>query len=206
MTARIPPRERLLAVARELFARHGYDGLSVRDLTARAKVNLGAVTYHFGSKEALYHAALESMARPFAETVAEVARTAPGNAVDRVEAVVRAVLEHLSRHPGTPRCLLRELTSERPLAPPVAALMKANAGSLMHLIADGQREGTIRAGDPALLALSVMSQPFYFRVASRLIEPALDVDESRPDVRARVVEHVVEGVRRTIANIPKVVT
>ena len=74
-------KKRLLAVAKELFARYGYDAVSVRDITSRAKANLGAITYHFGSKEALYHAALESMAGPFGARIAELAAAIyPGSA------------------------------------------------------------------------------------------------------------------------------
>jgi AcrR family transcriptional regulator len=51
--------ESLLDAGQRLFAERGYDASSVRDLTAAASANLGAVTYHFGSKEALYHAVLE---------------------------------------------------------------------------------------------------------------------------------------------------
>ena len=36
MNASDPARERLLAVAEELFTRHGFDAVSVRDLTSRA--------------------------------------------------------------------------------------------------------------------------------------------------------------------------
>jgi AcrR family transcriptional regulator len=46
-------RERILGVAEALFARHGFDGASLRQVTAAAKVNLAAVNYHFGSKESL---------------------------------------------------------------------------------------------------------------------------------------------------------
>ncbi len=48
--------ERLLEVAAALFARYGFDGLSVRQITTAANVNLAAVSYHFGSKEGLFHA------------------------------------------------------------------------------------------------------------------------------------------------------
>ena len=43
-------KSRLLRVAERLFAEHGFDGVSVRQLTAAAGVNLAAVNYHFGSK------------------------------------------------------------------------------------------------------------------------------------------------------------
>jgi len=46
-------RERILGVAEALFARHGFAGASLRQVTAGAKVNLAAVNYHFGSKEGL---------------------------------------------------------------------------------------------------------------------------------------------------------
>ncbi|RZA13604.1 MAG: TetR/AcrR family transcriptional regulator, partial [Lysobacteraceae bacterium] len=39
----------LLDTAEELFARRGYNGASIRDITAAAGANLGAVTYHFGT-------------------------------------------------------------------------------------------------------------------------------------------------------------
>ncbi len=46
-------KERILGAAEELFARNGFAGASLRELTATAKVNLAAVNYHFGSKDNL---------------------------------------------------------------------------------------------------------------------------------------------------------
>jgi len=46
-------RERILDVAERLFMAHGYEGTSMRMITSAAEVNLAAVNYHFGSKEAL---------------------------------------------------------------------------------------------------------------------------------------------------------
>jgi len=47
-------RERLLDAAEELFARKGYSGTSVREITTAAGSNLAAVNYHFGGKRNLY--------------------------------------------------------------------------------------------------------------------------------------------------------
>ena len=49
----IPTKQRILAAAEELFAQHGFDGASLRQVTASAGVNLAAVNYHFGSKSQL---------------------------------------------------------------------------------------------------------------------------------------------------------
>ena len=57
-------RERILDVAERLFADSGFASTSLRDITAEAGVNLAAVNYHFGSKEALLGAILERRIRP----------------------------------------------------------------------------------------------------------------------------------------------
>lgn len=43
----------VFAAAERLFALHGFQNVSVRDITADAGVNLASVNYHFGSKDAL---------------------------------------------------------------------------------------------------------------------------------------------------------
>lgn len=57
-------RERILDAAEHLFADRGFDGASIRDVTAEAGVNLAAVHYHFGSKEDLLRAVLERVVLP----------------------------------------------------------------------------------------------------------------------------------------------
>lgn len=53
-------RWRILNAAVQVFAERGFDGASVRDLTERAGVNIAAINYYFGGKEALYLRAVEA--------------------------------------------------------------------------------------------------------------------------------------------------
>jgi AcrR family transcriptional regulator len=54
---------KVLSAAEILFAEKGHEKASLRELTARAGVNLAAVNYHFGSKEGLAEAVFESLSR-----------------------------------------------------------------------------------------------------------------------------------------------
>lgn len=56
--------DRLLDTAERLFAERGFDGTSVRDITAAASVNQAAIHYHFGSKEAVLRAATDRVVGP----------------------------------------------------------------------------------------------------------------------------------------------
>lgn len=49
----------ILDAAEELFAGHGYDGVSTRAITELAGVRLNLLSYHFGSKERLFQAVID---------------------------------------------------------------------------------------------------------------------------------------------------
>lgn len=79
----------LLDAARELFTERGFDATTVRDIAARAGVNQALLFRYFGSKDALFEAAMES---PGFRLIAE---TPP-------EQLVAAVLDRLLA-PDAPR-------------------------------------------------------------------------------------------------------
>ncbi len=54
----------ILDAAEELFAKKGFHGASMRNITASAGANLSSVNYHFGSKEALLEAVFERRLLP----------------------------------------------------------------------------------------------------------------------------------------------
>jgi AcrR family transcriptional regulator len=49
----VETRRKILTTAESLFAEHGLTGVSLRQITARAGVNLAAVNYHYYDKETL---------------------------------------------------------------------------------------------------------------------------------------------------------
>lgn len=51
--AQAATKQAVFNAAERLFALHGFQNVSVRDITAEAGVNLASVNYHFGSKDAL---------------------------------------------------------------------------------------------------------------------------------------------------------
>ncbi|MFQ5736478.1 MAG: TetR/AcrR family transcriptional regulator [Thermodesulfobacteriota bacterium] len=57
-------KEKILDTAERLFSESGYHSTSLRAITGAAEVNLAAVNYHFGSKEALLEAVIERRLTP----------------------------------------------------------------------------------------------------------------------------------------------
>lgn len=188
----------LLESARQLFAERGYDGTSIRAITRRAEANLGAVTYHFGSKEALYHAVIASKLAPLQERV-DAAAAVSGATLDRIVSVVGALFDHYADDPALPRLILQQIASGRAAPPPARAWIRHLAGLLSRLVRTGQAEGAIRAGDPLFLALGVVPPALFVHLIRRPLEESLELSVDDPETRAAMREHVVEGARAMLA-------
>ena len=191
------PRERLIEAARQLFASAGYDATSVRDITSRAHANLGAITYHFGSKEALYHAVIERFAVPIADRIAAIS-TETGPPLERLAKCVRAFMEHIWAHPEMPRLIMRELASDRPLPEPVARVIRRNLESFGRILREGQADGTVRQGEPHLMALSIAGQPLFLGIAAKAVRQVVGADPSDPAVRSMIADYLVGNIKRVL--------
>jgi AcrR family transcriptional regulator len=60
--AQSEPPARLLAAARDAFAQHGYAGVNIADICAEAEMATGSFYRHFQSKDAIFVAAVRSVA------------------------------------------------------------------------------------------------------------------------------------------------
>lgn len=119
-------RDRILDTGERLFAAHGFDGTSLRQITEAAGVNLAAVNYHFGSKEELYTQVFVRRIVPINARRMEMLDTAVKAAEGRAVAVraifesfARPVFEMADRAPGFLRLLARNVGAPPAFMAPV---------------------------------------------------------------------------------------
>lgn len=192
----------LLEAARDLFANRGYDGASIRAITDRAGANLGAVNYHFGSKEALYDRVIETFLAPLRERVVEAAATdAPP--LDRIEAILRTDFEHCVQEPAMPRLILQQIASGRLPPPPARAWIRQALGILGDLIQTGQADGTIRAGDPRFMALSAIAPILFVHLLRGPLHDAIGLDLDDRRAREALLDQLLASVRGGLAAPPE---
>jgi len=197
MNEPLPTRDKLIETGRKLFSRNGFSGTTIRDVTAEAGANLGAITYHFGSKEGLYRAVIESFIDPMRERF-DAAVNTPGTVLDRIEAGVRALAEQFQENPDNAPLVMHELARGGPLPEPVQAWVAHALGTFGRLVAEGQAEGTVAAGNPVLTAASLIAQPFFFAVTRRPRERTPGIREAFPGP-AEITDHLCAFIRRSLA-------
>jgi AcrR family transcriptional regulator len=94
---RIPPRERILAVAMELFYRHGIRAVGVEAIAEAAGTNKMTLYRHFASKDELVAEYLRRLADKASATWGRLAVEHPGNP----RAQLRGWLQQMAAHVGS---------------------------------------------------------------------------------------------------------
>jgi AcrR family transcriptional regulator len=189
--------ETLVSVARGIFARHGYDGASVRTITAGAGANLGAITYHFGSKRDLYDRVVESVLLPLAERLEAAARggDSGGDVLERAAQVVRAYFDYVAENPDLPQLMLQELVQASAPSDAVATPLKRVHAALTALVEEGQRQGVVRDGPPRALGIFIVSVPVHLALLQRSLQQHLVLDLAAKESRRQVMESAVAFVK-----------
>jgi AcrR family transcriptional regulator len=111
-------RDRLIRAAARLFAEHGFDGVSVRQIAAAAEANSALVGYYFRGKEGLLFEVYRALSEPLTEErmrrleACSARGTAP--ALEQViEAFVRPALDATTGQEGQVFTRLRAMLAGR---------------------------------------------------------------------------------------------
>lgn|SRR5215218_3805038 len=134
-------RQRLLDATRSLLAEHGEDGVTLRDITHAAGANVAAVSYHFGSKEALCRATCEqAISQLIDEQLHALGELGDDASLEEVAAAwTRPVIKAVSDPPGETQCFMRIVARLVADPPPelrewmTSAIARADAELLRHL-------------------------------------------------------------------------
>lgn len=113
-TEKIDKSRHLLEVAERLFAQHGYEAVSIRQLAAEAGMNVAMVSYYFGSKEKLFEALIADKFPRTGERLEELARSSL-SPWEKLSQTVDLYVEKCFSGRNFHRIVMREISlSQRP--------------------------------------------------------------------------------------------
>jgi len=185
----IETRERLVGAALKVFASHGFEGATTREIASRAGVALAALPYHFTTKEALWKAAADrifGLLQEHFETHRRSMETP--DAQSRLRVLLREFVVFAAKHPELHRFMLQEGadrgerlvwlvdTHVRPLYRAVVGL--AEEGQANGVLVEGRGEQFFYA------LIGAASLPYAMAPEYQLLTRA------KPDSLRRVEDHV----------------
>lgn len=142
-----PVRERILAAARDLFLREGFEGVSVRRIAERAGCSPGMLYHFFTSKELLLARLVEGTFEKLDERLAQYASSG-GDPLRRLQRTLRAYTEFGFEHPHEYRFLFTHGHGQ--LAPDVVSVFETRGLACFRrirlLCEQTMAEGLLRQG------------------------------------------------------------
>ncbi len=194
-------RENILRAATKVFAKHGFAGGKVDQISKAAKSYDRMIYYYFGSKEALYIAVLEETYRRFnaaeAKLVLDVAQP-----VASLQAVIRFMWAYYRKHPEFITLLNTEnLHRGRHIAKSLRAHEYSSAAVkvLGDVLEGGVRRGVFRADVAARDVYLMIAALGYFYLSNRFTLSAfLGEKLDAPDALAHWEDFVIDAVLRTV--------
>ena len=171
-------RERILDQAERLFSQKDFAAVSMRELTNAAGCNLGAVNYHFGSKQNLYLEVFRSRWIPRAKraraSLEKLVAQKPELPLEEILAMATSGFMYAFSSPEDRKLhfglMMREMSSPGEAFGLVLEQIITPAFSLLESLIGRHLADAVSREQRMLAVFSIMGQILYFNMASGLIQ------------------------------------
>ena len=195
-------RGSILRAATKVFAKHGFAGGRIEEISKTAKSCDRMIYYYFGSKEGLFIAVLEEMYRRFNEAEAKLALDGVPP-LEALGAVIRFMWAHYQKHPEFITLLNTEnLHRGKHISKSLRAREYSSpaVSVLGDVLARGAAQKLFRADVAARDIYLMIASMGYFYLSNRFTLSAfLGEQLDTPDALAHWEVFMIDAVMRTVA-------
>jgi AcrR family transcriptional regulator len=185
-------REQLLQAAARLFSEQSYHGTTVGDVCDALGVGKGVFYWYFDSKEALFSELLQESLLNLRRAQERAIENA-GNPVTRIEQGIRASIGFFRENPEV-LALIRIAGRYEEFQGLVENGRSIVVADTATHIKEGQAAGSIRHGDPELMAHGILGAIFHF--VEVYLENDPEGSSDRPELADEAVTFCLRGLLR----------
>lgn len=172
-----PVRQLLLEASQQLFAMHGYEGVSVKAIADSAGVNPAMVHYYFGNKDGLFASVIEETLHPIISKVQQLDTLSTTESF--IEQFLQIYMTTVAANPWFPVLLNREvLLPEGRLKKQFTNQVVAPVSSkIRKMIELKKKQGELDADiDPTLATINLISLAIFPFLSMNVVGKALNIN------------------------------
>ncbi|MDE3248220.1 MAG: TetR/AcrR family transcriptional regulator [Bacteroidota bacterium] len=195
-------KQHILEHALELFAEKGFEGTSIRDLAARADVNVAMVNYYFGSKEKLFEQLVAHKAAYARVALEELANNPNYSEIEKVDMIIDNHIKKLFGNRKFHRVLHQELmlSQREALQAAIVEIIYPNSLIMRGVIESGMKSGLFKKVDAPLVIATITGTINQVLLSRRMCNKLLNKDEAYvpyDDTRfaKRLADHLKQMIR-----------
>ncbi|MCC7457012.1 MAG: TetR family transcriptional regulator [Nitrospira sp.] len=199
--AALATRDSILRAATKVFARHGYDGGSIDQISKAARSYDRMIYYYFGSKQGLFIAVLEDMYRRFNDAESRLVLDT-AQPLEALRSVIRFMWGYYQRNPEFITLLNTEnLHRGKHISKSLRAREYSSpaVGVLGQVLASGARRGVFRGDVTARDVYLMIAALGYFYLSNRFTLSAfLGESLETPAALAHWESFMIDAVLRKV--------
>jgi AcrR family transcriptional regulator len=184
-------RQTILRAAANLATTDGLEGISIGNLAAHIGMSKSGLYAHFGSKQELQLATVETARGIFDDEVVKPVQTT-ADPLDRLRALLEGFLSHLERRVFPGGCFFASTTAEfdtrpGPVRDRVAAIQQGWVELIERMIREAQAAGSIGATEnPSQLAFELHAYLLMGNIGFVLYGDAVHLERARAAIASRL--------------------
>jgi len=194
-------KERLIAVAKKLFAQKGFEGTSVKDICDEAGLNVSLVSYYFQGKDNLYQNILEQFGMERLNAAVRILKTptSPQEISLRLKMFADEMFLCHVENPETTQIIHRECTQNFVNIQKIFEKTFLNVHSiLIKFFKDAKNKNLIdKKRDPKTLASLFMGQIVHIArvapISKNYVSVSIDIEKDREHLINEIVETFLHG-------------
>ncbi len=200
--AALATREAILRAATKVFAKHGFEGGRIEQISTAAKSHDRMIYYYFGSKQGLFIAVLEACYRSFNEAESALVIDAQ-QPVQALQAMIRFIWAYYRKHPEfitllntenlhRGRHIGKSLRASEYSGPPLAL-----TAAVLH---SGAAQGLFRRDvAPRDVYLMIAAMAYFYLSNRHTLSSFLGENLESPTALAQWEAFLIDAVLRTVA-------
>lgn len=200
-------KEHIMNAAIELFAEKGFEGSSIRDLAAKADVNVAMVNYYFGSKDKLFEALVEYKASFMRGRLDEIENNTKLSEIEKIDAIIESYVERLLSQPLFHRIIYQELLmGERDVMHKnIISMFTKNTLTLRNIIEHGIKKKVFKKVDPELTMATIIGTINQVMLSKAMCIMLINREESfdpytDAGFRNRLIKHLKQIIHSSLLN------
>jgi AcrR family transcriptional regulator len=194
-------KEHIMHVGMQLFAEKGYETTTIRDIAAKAKVNLALISYHFGSKEGLLKNIFQQRALNLQFHIWEISNDKNLNELEKVHLMIEYYIDKIFTNHQFHRVMMRELFSSQSeeVHSETIDIFTENAKIVISIIEKGIKKKVFRKTDPELCFASIIGTIHHLMHSKILRTRIFGGKEIKdpilePSFKKRVTKHIQQMI------------
>lgn len=189
----------ILQTAEKLFAEHGYDGTSVRDIAKSANINIAMISYYFGSKEKLLEALIVYRIASMRLQMENLYRE-DLTPLEKIDRLIELYIKRINANKGMYQIIHFEISSGKRIINCEAfnEMKKHNLDILKSIILEGQEKGDFRKDiNTVLIPTTIMGTYFHFQMNKPFFKEILNLN-TQEDIDLYVASELTDHIKKTI--------